>query len=296
MSAKPRMNQYEPSSSDSYDAYLQVRTALFHFGRFPSELENDSERNKLADEVLKQGAINRSVQSSPEYSQMLVPEQELEQALKEIYEQIPEETDLDALLLGNGLSHSSLREAIELDLRVAAVLNYIAEQQPEVNEMDAEIFYQLHTDRFVIPEQRTARHILVTINDDYAENSREAALARIKKAQKELLKKPFKFEKLARSTSECPTAMEGGLLGTVSAGQLYPEVDAALFEMKEGAISDVIESPLGFHVLKCEAIMPQSKPEFEEVREKVKNALRKRNQRVAQRQWLQQRMKASSSN
>jgi len=296
MSAKLDVNLYEISVNQSYDAYLNLRTSLFHFGRLPSALETEDERKKLSEEVLKQRAINTSVQTSPEYSKMVVPEQELEQTVSEIYQQVPDETDLDSMLHDNGLTHSSLRQAIEIDLRVAAVLNYIAEQQSEVSDVDAELFYQLHSDRFLIPEQRTARHILVTINDDFPENSREVALSRIKNVQKELLKKSFKFEKIAKSTSECPTAMEGGFLGTITPGQLYPEIDATLFAMKEGAISDVIESELGFHVLKCEAIKPQTTAVFYEVKDKVKSALRKRNQRVAQRQWLQKRMKGSSKN
>jgi peptidyl-prolyl cis-trans isomerase C len=295
MSAEPRMNQKAFSQRDDYDAYLNIRTSLFHFDRFPSQLENESEEKKLNDEVLKQRAINETVQSSPEYSQMVVHERELKEAVQEIYQQVPEELDLDSLLLENGLTHAGLRDAIQQDLRVAAVLNFIAERQPEVTDVDAELFYQLHTDRFAVPEQRIARHILVTINDQFAENRRDTALARISKVRKELIKKPFKFEKFAKSTSECPTAMEGGMLGTIVPGQLYPEIDAVLFDMDKGAISDVVESTLGFHVLKCEEIIPAREVEFDEVKEKVKDALRKRNQRIAQRQWLQQRMSNSAN-
>jgi len=295
MTAEARIDQQAVSESDSYQAYLEVRTALFHFGRFPSQLEDQEERKKLAEEVAKQQAINTAVQSSEEYVRMVVPEQELDMAVQEIYEQIPEEVELDSLLVENGLTLGSLRDAVETDLRVAAVLNYIAEQQPEVTEVDAELFYQLHSDRFVIPEQRTVRHILVTINDEYKENQRDVALARINKAHKELVKKPFKFAKFAKSTSECPTALEGGLLGTTSAGQLYPELDEVLFEMEEGEISEVVESELGFHILLCESITPEVKPPFEEMKEKIRASLRKRNQRTAQRQWLQQRMQAMAS-
>lgn len=296
MSAESRMSQKESSDGGYYDAYLSIRTSLFHFGRFPSQLEEENEKKRLAEELLKQRAINESVRSSPEYSQMVVRERELEEAIQEIYEQIPEELELDTLLLENGLTHASLRDVVQLDLRVAAVLNFIAERQPEVSDVDAELFYQLHTDRFAVPEQRTVRHILVTINEQFAENRREAALARLSKLQKELVKKPFKFEKFAKSTSECPTALEGGLLGTVTPGQLYPEIDEVLFEMNEGEISEVIESTLGFHVLKCEGISPGREVTFEEIKDKVKSALRKRNQRIAQRQWLQQRMRAAPTN
>ncbi len=296
MSAEPRINHKQLSSMDSYDAYLNLRTSLFHFGCFPFQLEDESEMETLATEVLKQHTINASVRSSPEYSQIVVPEQELEHALQEIYEQIPAGLELDDVLMQNGLTHLTLRDAVALDLRVASALNHVAEQQPEVSDMDAELFYRLHSERRVVPERRTVRHILVTINDQFAENRREAALFRIRKVRRELIKKPFKFEKFARSTSECPTALEGGLLGTFTSGQLYPEIDEVLLGMVEGEISEVVESTLGFHVLKCEAISPGREIPFEDVREKIKSALRQRNQRDAQRRWLQQRMKSVADN
>jgi peptidyl-prolyl cis-trans isomerase C len=274
-----------------YDAYLEVRTSLFHFDRLPLELEKDEERQKLEQEVAKQKAINEAIQTSSEYSMVVVPEQELKQALDEIYQQLPEGTDLDAHLENYGLTHAGLRDAVELDLRVAAVLTYVAEQQAAVTDMDAELFYHLHNDRFVIPEKRIARHILITVNDDFQENSEENARERSEKLLQKLRKKPEKFEKLALSTSECPTALEGGMLGTLTRGQLYSELDAVLFSLNMGDLSEVTRSPLGYHIIKCDAIEAERNTPFAEVKEKIKDALRKRNQRVAQKRWLQNRMK-----
>ena len=295
MSAELGVNTSVSSAAEDYEAYLKIRTALFHFGRLPLQLEGEKEIRRLSEEVMKQQAINLSVQSSPEYARMVIPDKELEQAIGDIYAQLPGEIDLDAVLREYGLTRSVLREAVELDLRVAAVLNYVGGKQSEVNDVDAELFYQIHGDRFVLPERRKARHILVTVNDDFIENRREAALARINKVRKELIKKPFKFARLAKSTSECPTALEGGVLGTVAPGQLYPEVDVVLFALDEGAVSEVVESPLGFHVLWCEVIVPSHKLPFNDVKEKIRDALSKRNQRVAQRQWLQQRMSVAAA-
>ena len=275
------------SAAENYDAYLSIRTSLYHFGCVPSELENENDSKKLEEEIHKQRLINDSVQRAPEYSSMIVPEKELDHAIEEIYKQIPEEFNIEDILEENGLNQISLRKAVELDLRVSAVLNYIAEQEPEVTDVDAEIFYEMHNDRFLIPEQRKTRHMLVTINDEFKENSREEAYSRIVKVQQELTKKPSKFAKLAKRISECPTAIEEGVLGVVSAGQLYPEIDEVLFSMKKGQISKVVESTLGYHVLACDDIIPARMTPFNDVKEKIKLALRKRNQRKAQRQWLQ---------
>lgn len=59
------------------------------------------------------------------------------------------------------------------------------------------------------------------------------------------------FEALARLYSEDPgSAKKGGELGMFSRGQMYPEFEGAAFSLKSpGDISEVIESPAGFHFM-----------------------------------------------
>ena len=58
------------------------------------------------------------------------------------------------------------------------------------------------------------------------------------------------FEALARLYSEDPgSAKNGGELGMFSRGQMYPEFEGAAFSLKSpGDVSEVIESPAGYHL------------------------------------------------
>jgi hypothetical protein len=59
-----------------------------------------------------------------------------------------------------------------------------------------------------------------------------------------------RFEDVAREYSKDSTsAARGGDLGYVSRGQMPAAVEAAAFALKEGMFSDIVESPLGFHIL-----------------------------------------------
>lgn len=58
------------------------------------------------------------------------------------------------------------------------------------------------------------------------------------------------FATLAILYSEDPgSAAKGGEIGFFGRGELYPEYEAAAFKLKEGEVSEVIESKAGFHII-----------------------------------------------
>jgi parvulin-like peptidyl-prolyl isomerase len=59
------------------------------------------------------------------------------------------------------------------------------------------------------------------------------------------------FENLAKEYSQDPgSAANGGDLGFISKGQLVPEVESVAFEIEPGVLSEIVESPFGFHILR----------------------------------------------
>lgn len=123
-----------------------------------------------------------------------------------------------------------------------------------ISDTDVEIFYLLHRQRLRRPETRRLRHILITLNDDYPDNRRPRVEARLAAMRHSLLDDPGSFAELALKHSECPTALHQGLIGAVPRGQLYPELDAVAFALQAGELSAITESPMGLHLLLCEAI------------------------------------------
>lgn len=62
------------------------------------------------------------------------------------------------------------------------------------------------------------------------------------------------FATLARTTSDDSSKSRGGSLGNFDKGTMVAVFDEALLQLAVGAISPVVESPFGFHVIKREAM------------------------------------------
>lgn len=266
-------------------AYLVLKTAQNLYSRNPQELKPD-EHERVMRMVGRQYELEERILATPEAHEVVVPEATLQAALAEIAGRYPDEVDFFNDLNDNGLSREGFSSALEREIKVDAILEKVGARAAKVSDIDVDLYYHYHPEQFQRPETRRARHILVTLNDSIADNTREAALARIDAIVQRLAKEPRRFEEQALKHSECPTALHGGLLGEVKRGQLYPELDEALFAMQPGQVSGVIESSLGFHVLFCEAITPAGTMPIALVRDAVRTRLESRRKKICQKVWL----------
>lgn len=267
-------------------AYLLLKTAVDLYGKGPTELTS-AELDRVHRLALRQHELQNRVLASAEASGVSVPTATVETALNEIRRRYVSEAEFIADLRRNGLDLAQYTAALRRELEVEAVLDKVASQAPPVNDIDVQLYYHYHQKRFNRPERRVARHILITVNPQLTDNTPQAARARIEAIAARLAKNPKRFEEQAMKHSECPSALSGGLLGTFTRGQLYPELDAALFSLKPMQSSSVLESPLGYHLLRCDAIKAGGILPLDEVRPHIQRLLGERRRRECQRAWLE---------
>lgn len=267
--------------------YTLLRTALTLFKKTPDSLAAE-ERREVERQARTEFKIESRILQSPEASTVIIPESALQKAYQEIREQYPDEQAFLQDLENNHLDMDTLQAALYRQCKITVIMDLVGSRAPKISDIEVGIYYQMHPEQSAIPERREVCHILISINPDYPENTREMALQRITELQAKLHKKPYKFADVALRHSECPTSLQSGMLGTVPRGKLYPELDAALFSLKTGEISTVLESEIGFHVLLCKAIHPAETVSLQKATPKIRQHMQARAQRICQRAWISQ--------
>ena len=85
------------------------------------------------------------------------------------------------------------------------------------------------------------------------------------------------FIKLAKEFSEDEASKtEGGMLGHLNPDSTLPEIATEMVKLNEGEASNIIQSPLGYHIIKLDEIIPSTLISFEESESDILNILMKR--------------------
>ncbi|WP_028240759.1 nitrogen fixation protein NifM [Stutzerimonas azotifigens] len=265
--------------------YQLLKVAHERFGCAPAALSTPQreQAERIADRQLQ---LEDAVLHSPEACGVVIPPEQVDDAWAAIVSRYETPDELHRALDDSGLDEAGLRRLLARELKVETVLQRVCTGLPEITDTDVSLYYFNHPERFVRPATRRARHILITVNEAFPENTRASAWRRINQIAGRLRRKPRRFAEQALKHSECPSAMDGGSLGLVRPGVLYAQLEACLFGLGEGEIGPVVESPLGFHLVFCEAIHPAGQMSLQEVLPHLRERLQARQCERHQRAWL----------
>jgi peptidylprolyl isomerase/peptidyl-prolyl cis-trans isomerase C len=271
--------------SSVIEPYTLLRAALALFEKPPAELSFE-ELSRAEIQARNEFTLEARVLNSPEAAAVIVPDKELDLAFTEVRKRFENNEAFENALTANALTVETLKAALFRQCKVNNVLESIAAHAPSVNDVEIGLYYHSHPEKFYCPEQRTARHIFISINPDFPENTRENALKRIEEIAEKLKRKANKFPDLALKNSECPTAFNGGELGSLVAGKIHPELDAALFALKEKEISGVVETEVGFHLIQCLKISHAETMSLKTATPKIRAVMQERQKQIYQKEWL----------
>ena len=184
-------------------------------------------------------------------SKKLVGKDLVEAEIEKARSQFPTPEAFTAALTQNKLSEETLRTVFSRNLSIQAYVDDVLAKGAEVSDAEVHDFYTGNKDKFDSPEQAHARHILVAVDEKADEKTRQAGKAKADDLLVQL-QGGANFEELAKKSSDCPSAPQGGDLGFFGHGQMVQEFDAAAFALKPGELSGVVTTKFGYHIIKLE--------------------------------------------
>lgn len=195
-------------------------------------------------------------------------EQNITVATEEIDKKVDEIKEQSRVEFGQYLSESGMTiEDLRQQVQSKILMDKIVAKSVTVTEKDIRDHFERYKDNFAKPEEIKASHILLR-----TEIEAEVILSQLKAGAD--------FSELARKESTDPATKEkSGDLGFFPRGKMTPNFEQAAFALKAGEISEVIQTPYGYHIIKVEEKKPAQEPNFELEREEIKKTL------VQQKTW-----------
>ncbi|MCV2348636.1 SurA N-terminal domain-containing protein [Paucibacter sp. Y2R2-4] len=150
-------------------------------------------------------------------------------------------------------------------------------------EDDLRKYYAENASRYSVAEERRASHILIKAEKSASAEARSKAKAQAEELLVQARKTPAAFAELARKNSQDEgSAANGGDLDFFGRGAMTKVFEDAAFALKQGEISNVVESEYGYHLIQLTGVRGGDKKSFEAVRPEIEAEVRKQ---LAQRRY-----------
>lgn len=194
----------------------------------------------------------------------------------------PTDADIETFYNANQALFQAPEQAeIEyLVLDAAALQNSVT-----FNEADVRTYYDQNASRLSGTEERRARHILLTVPAGAPAADKDAVRKRAEELLAQVRAKPASFADVAKAQSQdTGSAVNGGDLDFFGRGAMVKPFEDVVFSLAKGAISDLVETEFGFHIIQLTDIKAPPVRSFEAMRPEIEAELKKQQ---AQKQYAE---------
>ena len=219
---------------------------------FASQRGMDPKSPEIRDQILSAMIDEKLVYAQAELDSIVVTDAEVAQRIEYQIAVLKQQYGSDANIEQMyGMSIEKIKRELRDDVRKTLMVQRLREKNfapIEASRREVEEFFQTYKDSLgMIPEKLRIFHIFRNpkTTDKQKKQYRDFAQAVL-----DSIKQGESFEEMAKKYSEDPGSKAyGGDLGFVKKGVFYPQFEAAAFALEVGQISDVVETPVGYHII-----------------------------------------------
>ena len=234
------------SNSNDYVAKVEGEKIL------QTELD-EALRNQYGAEVLDTLITNKIVELEAKKQNITVSDEVIQAEYEEFVEAYGGVDSVNEVLEENGLTADALKD----NIRTYQLTKQVIAASIEITDEEVEQYFEHNKDNYGQEEQVVASHIL--LGD---ETTAKEVLAKVKAGED--------FAKLAKEYSaDTDTKEDGGDLGYISQGQMDEAFEEAVFALEKDAVSEVVQTPEGYHIIKVTGKVPAEEAVFEDVKDEV---------------------------
>ena len=234
------------SNSNGYVAKVEGEKIL------QTELD-EALRNQYGAEVLDTLITNKIVELEAKKQNITVSDEVIQAEYEEFVEAYGGVDSVNEVLEENGLTADALKD----NIRTYQLTKQVIAASIEITDEEVEQYFEHNKDNYGQEEQVVASHILL---ED--ETTAKEVLAKVKAGED--------FAELAKVYSaDTDTKEDGGDLGYVSRGQMDEAFEEVVFALEKDAVSEVVQTPEGYHIIKVTGKVPAEEAVFEDVKDEV---------------------------
>jgi len=235
------------------------------------------QRDQILRSILDQVVSYRLLVQETHARKVEASDAEITARVDQIQGQFPNEAAFKQMLTARHTTLEQLRSDLGQDVAVQKMID--AEISPKIVVKPEQLtdFYTKNPDQFKQPERVHASHILIGVPRDADAATKAQARAKADQVLKDV-KAGKDFATLAKENSQDPgSAPNGGDLGFFQPGQMVGPFNDAAFSLAAGAVSDIVETEFGFHIIKVAEKQPPRTVPLEEVKPQLEQFLEQRN-------------------
>jgi len=183
-----------------------------------------------------------------------------------------DEAAFQAALKQRGMTVESYKIKVKEEIERAQLVNKEIRQRVNVSSAEIKRYYEAHLSDYATGEKVKVRAIFLRVDD----TSDAEAMARARAKATEIragARSSKAFQALAKEHSEGPGAEQGGELGTFSRGEMEGRLEEVAFALKEGEVSEPIDTGTGVTLLFVEERIGGSHRPLDEVTPEIREAL-----------------------
>jgi parvulin-like peptidyl-prolyl isomerase len=193
--------------------------------------------------------------------------------------------ELEAMLEREGRSLESYKNHIRDQIIVTKISRMEIGNRVKVSEKNIIKYYKKHRSDLWQEGKVKARHILFIVGNGSTNSMRKEKFQLAKNVLNKI-RDGNDFAELAMEYSEDISASNGGDVGFVERGKMVREFEDAVFSLKAGQVSGIVETEYGYHIIKVEEILLGKTLNFEESKDRINQILFSQKQNQAYEDWM----------